>query len=56
MKRVFRLVAAVAVLIGAGLPALAQQTESRIAGRVLDSSRAYRRCRRCWCHASRAAK
>jgi hypothetical protein len=42
MKRVFRLIAGVATIISAGLPlpAVAQQTESRIAGRVLDSSRA----------------
>ena len=42
MKRVFRLIVGVAMLISVGLPlpAVAQQTESRIAGRVLDSSRA----------------
>jgi hypothetical protein len=42
MKRVFRLVVGVMMLISVGLPgaALAQQTESRIAGRVLDSSKA----------------
>src|SRR5687768_5750313 len=42
MKRVFRLIVGVTMLISVGLPlpAVAQQTESRIAGRVLDSSRA----------------
>ena len=45
MKRFFRFVAAVVALAAVVLPAaaFAQQTESRITGRVLDDSKA--RCR-----------
>ena len=41
MKRVFRLVIGMVILVVVGLPwaAFAQQTESRIGGRVLDSSK-----------------